>query len=71
MRILALKLGDNDTGVSDSINIIKTTFLFKFFQSTSLQVMKEKLLKLTASLCFHIFVYKSKFNSKVVFIILI
>ena len=73
------------TVVSDNINIMKTTFFFKlqlltsFLRITSLQVIKVKLFKLTASLCFHIFVYpcclkawyKSKFNSKVVFIILI
>ena len=69
------------TVVSDNINIMKTTFLLltRFFRITSLQVIKEKLFEFTASLCFHIFVYpcclkawyKSKFNSKVVFIILI
>ena len=53
--------------------------LTSFFRITSLQVFKVKLFNLTASLCFHIFVYPcclkawytSKFNSKVVFIILI
>ena len=47
------------TVVGDNINIMKTTLLCtillltSFFRITSLQVIKEKLFKLTASLCFH------------------
>ena len=56
-------LSSSYTVVSVNINIMKKTFLFKcllltsFFRITSLQVIKVKLFKLTASLSFHIFVY--------------
>ena len=48
------------TVVGDSNNIMKTTFLFKFylltsfFLKTSLQVINNELFQLTASLCFHV-----------------
>ena len=50
---------NSGTVVGDHINIVKTNFLSKFlllasfFRITSLQVIKEKLFLMTASLCFH------------------
>ena len=51
-----------DTVVGDYINTLKTTFYwsfscYKFFRIISLQAGKEKLFLLTASLCFHVYVF--------------
>ena len=37
--------------------LFKVELLTRFFRIKSLHVIKEKLFKLTASLCFHVFVY--------------
>ena len=57
-----LFLFTKSTVVGDYINAMKTTFIFKFWLLTSLirieslQVTKEKLFKLTTSICFHVHV---------------